>query len=327
MLNSQLIGSYISKLRKEKDFTQVELAEQLNISHQAVSKWERGESLPDIGTLVSLAALFQTSVDVLLSGGSRTVSSNHVGQMVNQLATHQLEGAASLLNAGDTDVYEFIAIAPLLKTGVIEEVIQHVNEERLNLEHVIQLAPFVNETLLGKLLTKLKIEECSWEQVESLAPFLPKPFLSDLLTKVNAPVTLANLLHLAPFLAGEIQSLMQQIDIEQINWHDIERLAPFISSDQLTDIIQKCNDSIETMRQLVAVAPFLEKEHIESIFLQTESISISKNDVLALAPFVSKSLLERLISSLKPNELTIQDVLALAPFLSNSTIENLLVEK
>jgi transcriptional regulator with XRE-family HTH domain len=58
MLNSLLVGSYISRLRKEKDFTQMEIANLLNVSHQAVSKWERGESLPDLGTLVELASLF-----------------------------------------------------------------------------------------------------------------------------------------------------------------------------------------------------------------------------------------------------------------------------
>ena len=51
MLNQRQIGAYISKLRKEKDMTQGQLADELNISHQAVSKWERGDSLPDIGTL------------------------------------------------------------------------------------------------------------------------------------------------------------------------------------------------------------------------------------------------------------------------------------
>jgi transcriptional regulator with XRE-family HTH domain len=61
MLNNQLIGSYISKLRKDKDLTQVELAEKLNSSHQAVSKWERGDSLPDLGTLTALADFYRTS--------------------------------------------------------------------------------------------------------------------------------------------------------------------------------------------------------------------------------------------------------------------------
>ena len=49
MLDMRKVGTYISGLRKQKDMTQVELADMLNVSHQAVSKWERGESMPDIG--------------------------------------------------------------------------------------------------------------------------------------------------------------------------------------------------------------------------------------------------------------------------------------
>ena len=58
MLDARLIGSYISRLRKEADLTQSELSDRLNVTHQAVSKWERGESLPDIGTLMELAKVF-----------------------------------------------------------------------------------------------------------------------------------------------------------------------------------------------------------------------------------------------------------------------------
>ena len=43
MLDMRKVGTYISGLRKQKDMTQVELADMLNVSHQAVSKWERGE--------------------------------------------------------------------------------------------------------------------------------------------------------------------------------------------------------------------------------------------------------------------------------------------
>ena len=59
------IGQIIRKLRKERTFTQEELAEQLNISAQAVSKWENGTSLPDISQVVPLASVFGVTADVL----------------------------------------------------------------------------------------------------------------------------------------------------------------------------------------------------------------------------------------------------------------------
>jgi len=60
------IGANIADLRKMNGLTQAMLAEQLNYSDKAVSKWERGESVPDIPTLVQLAQLFGVSVDSLV---------------------------------------------------------------------------------------------------------------------------------------------------------------------------------------------------------------------------------------------------------------------
>lgn len=53
--------------RKSLNFTQAELAEKLNYSDKAVSKWERAESVPDIYTLKQIADFFGTKVDVLIS--------------------------------------------------------------------------------------------------------------------------------------------------------------------------------------------------------------------------------------------------------------------
>lgn len=61
------IADNISGLRREFGFTQTELAEKLNYSDKAVSKWERGESVPDIATLKQIALLFDVSVDYLIS--------------------------------------------------------------------------------------------------------------------------------------------------------------------------------------------------------------------------------------------------------------------
>ncbi len=61
------IAKNIQTLRKNMGLTQIGLAERLNYSDKAVSKWERGESLPDIAVLKELADLFGVSVDYLLS--------------------------------------------------------------------------------------------------------------------------------------------------------------------------------------------------------------------------------------------------------------------
>lgn len=63
----QIIADNIVFYRKEIGLTQVELAEKLNYSDKAVSKWERAESYPDISTLASLSKLFNITVDRLIT--------------------------------------------------------------------------------------------------------------------------------------------------------------------------------------------------------------------------------------------------------------------
>ena len=61
------IAKNIAELRKQHDMTQIQLAERLNYSDKAVSKWERGESVPDIYVLIEIAKLFSVSLDYLVS--------------------------------------------------------------------------------------------------------------------------------------------------------------------------------------------------------------------------------------------------------------------
>ena len=62
---AKTIARNIAALRRQSKMTQAQLAEKLNYSDKSVSKWERGEGLPDITVLVALAGLFHVSLDAL----------------------------------------------------------------------------------------------------------------------------------------------------------------------------------------------------------------------------------------------------------------------
>ena len=62
------ISKFIAELRKQQNMTQSDLAEKLNVSNRAVSKWETGKSLPDPGIMQELCLYLKTNVNELLSG-------------------------------------------------------------------------------------------------------------------------------------------------------------------------------------------------------------------------------------------------------------------
>ena len=67
-MNQIKIGKFIAECRKKQNLTQIQLAEKLNITDRAVSKWERGMSLPDISLLQELSDILNINVTELLDG-------------------------------------------------------------------------------------------------------------------------------------------------------------------------------------------------------------------------------------------------------------------
>ena len=78
------INEKLISLRKEKGWSQEELANQLNVSRQAISKWELGESLPDTNNIMQLSKLYGKSIDDLLDNNSvsKKIKSKNVFKII-----------------------------------------------------------------------------------------------------------------------------------------------------------------------------------------------------------------------------------------------------
>ena len=77
------IGETIASLRKEKGMTQNELAEKMNVTDKAVSKWERDLSCPDINTISKLADVLGVSVEELLSAKKKDYTNDRIKDLIN----------------------------------------------------------------------------------------------------------------------------------------------------------------------------------------------------------------------------------------------------
>ncbi|MBQ3574854.1 MAG: helix-turn-helix transcriptional regulator [Clostridia bacterium] len=108
-MENKTMGEMIAELRREKGMTQRDLAEKLNVSDKAVSKWERNVACPDIQNIPKLAEILGVSVDELVNAQPKEQSGHKgAGYLVNTilravpLAMGVAVVVASILNGIDT---------------------------------------------------------------------------------------------------------------------------------------------------------------------------------------------------------------------------------
>lgn len=134
------VGNQIAALRRQKGLTQGDLAQRLGLSFQAVSKWERGETLPDTAILLDLAEVLETTVDCILTGGRQALgyrgkitvaqmvegigSLKRMGELLgrdNIIYRHAIDGINTGMN---TDIEEAFGDERMFECFVAEAVIQ-----------------------------------------------------------------------------------------------------------------------------------------------------------------------------------------------------------
>lgn len=105
MFDTQKIGKKIALLRKQNNMTQFELADRLAISFQAVSNWERGNSMPDISKLPELAQILHTTVDDLLCTENPAVHDIMEGRTVDprRYPPESISEAAQILKPDEVE--------------------------------------------------------------------------------------------------------------------------------------------------------------------------------------------------------------------------------
>lgn len=111
-MNQEKIGKFISECRKEKGLTQLQLAEKLNITNRAVSKWETGKSCPDASIMMELCGILGITVNDLLSGERITMENYQKNAEDNLVELYRKKEKATM----DLLKFEliFIAIAIVL---------------------------------------------------------------------------------------------------------------------------------------------------------------------------------------------------------------------
>ena len=83
------IGAFLKTLRREKNMTQEQLAEQLGVSSRTVSRWETGSNIPDISLLAELAEFYDVSIPELIDGARKSeIMNEEIKEVADKMADY-----------------------------------------------------------------------------------------------------------------------------------------------------------------------------------------------------------------------------------------------
>ncbi len=119
------LANRLSALRKEQGFSQETLATALNVSRQAVSKWERGETSPDTDNLIALALLYKVSLDALVGF---SLPDEAETETVEEIVTEEIPEPAEAVDEPEPEVMAEAAVTdePPAEQGFTIEDDEHI---------------------------------------------------------------------------------------------------------------------------------------------------------------------------------------------------------
>jgi len=152
MFDTRKFGAFLARLRKNADMTQSELAIKLNLTRQAISKYELGDSFPDISTLVEIARIFNISLNDLINSGDPTANEAQI-----------LMSAASGSDVPvKYDIKDLINVAPLLKPSVLDRLSRNLRSYGVDLTNLVNLVQYLSDERIYDLIQNADINTLSF---------------------------------------------------------------------------------------------------------------------------------------------------------------------
>ncbi len=190
MFDTQIIGNKIAELRKKNNMTQFELADKLGISFQAVSNWERGNSMPDISKLPQIAELFNTTIYNIIGKPNRVLNEISEGRDVNisMHTSEEINDAAGLIQPQtikeiiehSTLTFKLSSLLPYLECDYIEQLTDKYYQQSKDISIFL---PFLSSAKI-KVLLKHSLEND--KSINAFLPYLPKEDIHALAEKFIA---------------------------------------------------------------------------------------------------------------------------------------------
>ena len=182
MIDVLKTAQILREARIRKNMTQSALAEEIGVTYQAVSNWERGNTLPDIANIGAICAILGLEVqDVIgVPADLKEASPENIAEAAPVIPPDELIEALRLKIGALSDLTSLAAAAPFVSREFLEETGRDLVPSSVN--EVIALAPFVSQKMCGLWADRLK-STGEPGQAEALLPFLDREAAERLLKK------------------------------------------------------------------------------------------------------------------------------------------------
>ena len=301
MFDTVKVWRIISQKRKEHNMTQMQLADALGVTFQAVSNWERGNSMPDISKLPELAELFGCSIEELLGGGASAGN-------VEKLAKGEGQG----LSLG-----EIAEVAPVLTPEVLDEAVESARREtpsaacgdssfREGAEESEEegFDEDIEEELEDDFDEEIDEEDEEGEddfdeeideedeegedEEDEEEPRRFHAFWKRTGRGARAHIRDGKTVYI---LGAEKSGEKRKDKAKSKRLKELVMLAPFLSSARLSELVEELRGEGYTVSELVPLAPFLSEEDLDVL---AELAAADDGELAALAPFLSQETLKKL---------------------------------
>ena len=300
LFSMERIGLRIMHARKKKGMTQMELADRMGISFQAVSNWERGQSCPDIAKLFELSELFDVSIDELL-GNPRAA----------QIATEVMDGTPPSL-----PVEELAEVTPLLDQKQADEVIRESLIEPVQadvsvqvqvdvpepeqaeapaptrqtlridrIEDILPLLPYAGEETVAELARTLLQQTRNTEQILPLLDYMDEDDVGEIaLAYVSGTHSLEQIVPLLDYMDEDD---VGKIALTHVNaTHDLKQIVPLLDhmyEDDVGKIALAYVNGTHSPEQIVPLLDYMDEDDVGKV---AKAILESTRDPKQITPLL-----------------------------------------
>ena len=287
MFDVRRVSQRIRDARIGKNMTQSNLADELGVSYQAVSNWERGNSLPDISKYEDLCRILDLKLEDLLGGGS---DANAVSKFIDHRKGE---------NSDPMTAEEIQSVADLLTPEDLKETVnEYMDKLSFDIKDISRLAPFLDAETLNGLVKDIVPDDP--QAIVELAPFLSQDALVSLAYRISSTkkLEMSWLVMIMPFLKKDsADKVVEYLEPEEIK--DMAKIAPFLRKSTIKHLLDRLDDDNIKFKTLVKVAPFLGREELGEVLEDMDIKDI--NRIEKIAPFVSRDTLKNWIEKALKN--------------------------